>query len=276
MASISNSFGALDALLEYRRNDLAKQSTSGRLSSGERISRSAEDVVDLKRSESLRSEIGGLRQVKRVNFDAVNTIQIADGTLEEAINVLTRIVELGTRSASDSLGPDNSNAKQANDNEYQELIAQLDQLNDSVDVNGLPLFGTGLSYPVNLDVDVTGGADQVTITTNPIDQTTLALNGTDLLTTVNADVVIANASAAIDSLGRQRGSLGAVEERLIANIDAVDERMLALQEEESRIRDTDIAEETIALTKADLGLQANIAVLAQANLTTESVFQLIG
>ena len=276
MASISNLFRASDALVEFRRNEFAKQQVSTRLSSGERISRSVEDVVDLNRSEGLRSEISAIRQVKRGNFDAVNSLQIADGTLAEAVNILTRIVELGTRSASDSLGPDNALAKQANDNEYQELIAQLDELNDTVDINGTPLFGTGLTTTVNLDVDVTGGADQLTITTTPFDAVTLALNGTDLLTTANADIVIANASVAIDSLGRQRGMLGAFEKRLIDNIDALDERMLALQDEESRIRDTDVARETIEMTMADLGIQSNIAVMAQANLTTESVFQLIG
>jgi len=275
MVAIATQYRALDALVNFRQAEEDKAKVLERLGSGERISRSVEDIVDLDRSDSMRADMRALRQVKRGNFDAVNTLQLIDEHLQEATDILTRVSELATRSASDTQGPDGSNAKQANDQEFQELVANLDQLNQSVDFNGTLLFDVGFSYTVNLNSEVTGAADQVAFTTTPIDAATLGIGGTDLLTSANADAVIAAASTAIDDLSRLRGGLGAVQKRLIDNMDQIDTEVLSLQEEESRIRDADVAEETVNLTRADLLIQSNVAVMAQANLTRESVFQLI-
>ncbi|MDJ0836984.1 MAG: flagellin [Acidobacteriota bacterium] len=276
MASVATNFRAFDALVQFNRVDEGINKSLSKLSSGVRLEKSADDVVDFNTSDNIRAEIRELRSLRRANFDGTSVIQLADGTLQEATNILTRIIELGMRSATGTLGADNSFSKQANDAEYQDLLAELDQLNERANFNDLQLFGTGLSYPVNLEPALAaGGSDQVTITTTPFDTTTLGLAGTDLLTTANGDVVLAAAEAAIDNLSRQRGQLGAIQKRLIDNMDTLDIRVANLQEQESRLRDTDIATETVQLTRLQLQSQSNVSVMAQANLTSEAVFQLL-
>jgi len=272
MASISTEFRAIDALVNFKRTEQALARSGNRLSTGNRLEKSSDDIADFHTSNNDISEIKALRQVRRGNFEGINTIQIADGSLEEGINILTRIAEISTRSASDTLGGDNTPGKQANDVEFQELVAALDQLNNETRFNGTQLFGpTGLAFPVNMD----GNSQNMTVTTTPIDSTTHGLAGTDILTTATASVVLTTATAAIESFSRQRGNLGTAQKRLVDNMDFLDRRIGDMQEQQSRLRDTNLADETVAVTQYQLQNQSNVAVISQANLSSEAVFQLL-
>ncbi len=80
---------------------------------------------------------------------------------------------------------------------------------------------------------------------------------------------------AIDKVSEQRASLGAVQNRLehtIANLDNVVENTEAA---ESRIRDTDMADEMVEFSKNNILQQAGQAMLAQANQSTQGVMQLL-
>lgn len=277
MTSVATNFRAFDALVNFQRIERESAQSFDRLSSGERLRKAADDVIDFSTSQGIRSEVQSLRAVKRQNFEGVSVIQVADRNLEEGINILQRIVELGTRSASDTQGADGSNAKIANDDEFQELVTELDFLNENVRFNDTQVFGTGLSYQLSMNTTRgTNSADRVTVATQPIDSTTLGLNALDITTTAGANVAIANAVAAIESLAAQRGSLSVVGSRITENMNYVDQKIGYLLEQESRIRDTDIAQEATTSARLQLETQTNTAAMAQANLTRESVFQLIG
>ncbi len=152
------------------------------------------------------------------------------------------------------------------------MVEALDQINNETRFNGTQLFGpAGLSFSVNMD----GNNQNLTISTTPIDSTTQGLAGTDILTTVTASAVLATTTTAIESLSRQRGNLGTFQKRLVDNMDFVDQRIGDMQEQQSKIRDTDLATETVSLTQSQLQSQSNIAVIGQANLSSEAVFQLL-
>ena len=81
--------------------------------------------------------------------------------------------------------------------------------------------------------------------------------------------------AAINQVSSTRGDLGAVQNRLehtINNLSVTTENMTAA---ESRIRDTDMAEEMMAYTKNNILIQASQAMLAQANQIPQGVLQLL-
>ena len=72
-----------------------------------------------------------------------------------------------------------------------------------------------------------------------------------------------------------RASLGATQNRLehtIANLDNISENTTTA---ESRIRDTDMAEEMVAYSKNNILVQAGQSVLAQANQNTQGVLSLL-
>ena len=82
-------------------------------------------------------------------------------------------------------------------------------------------------------------------------------------------------SDAISKVSKQRSELGAVQNRLehtIANLDNVVENTTSA---ESRIRDTDMAEEMVEYSKNNILAQAGQSMLAQANQSTQGVLSLL-
>ena len=107
--------------------------------------------------------------------------------------------------------------------------------------------------------------------------------GGQLQTMQNADVTTVDASyrtinlvdAALDTINAQRAAYGALQSRFentITNLQVSSENMSAAR---SRIRDTDFAEETAELTRAQILQQAGTAMLSQANALPQQVLQLL-
>ena len=97
----------------------------------------------------------------------------------------------------------------------------------------------------------------------------------DLATQSSAQKATTTIDAAIKKVSAQRSKLGAVQNRLehtIANLDTASENT---QTSESRIRDTDMAEEMVAYSKNNILLQAGQSMLAQANQSNQGVLSLL-
>ena len=100
-------------------------------------------------------------------------------------------------------------------------------------------------------------------------------NKVDLATQDGAQKATTTIDAAIKKVSEQRSKLGAVQNRLehtIANLDTASENT---QTSESRIRDTDMAEEMVAYSKNNILLQAGQSMLAQANQSNQGVLSLL-
>ena len=100
-------------------------------------------------------------------------------------------------------------------------------------------------------------------------------NKVDLATQAGAQKATTTIDAAIKKVSAQRSKLGAVQNRLehtIANLDTASENT---QTSESRIRDTDMAEEMVAYSKNNILLQAGQSMLAQANQSNQGVLSLL-
>ncbi len=276
MVAISGSFGSFNALMNLKKSEEGRDNTILRLSNGERIQRVEEDVSGMSISNNLRSEIKALRETRRAHFDGISSIQLADGQLEEVSTVLARISELATQAASTTHGTDNGLNKQALDVEYQQLLADIDQLNSNLRFNEITLFGsTGSTLLVNTDPDVTQASDQISITFSSFSTSALGMAGTDVLTTSSASTVLITAATALDAISRQRGRLGAMQKRLELNLGELGTRMEHLQAIETGIRETNIPEETVNLTKFDILNRSSLSVLAQTGLEPDRVFQLL-
>ena len=96
----------------------------------------------------------------------------------------------------------------------------------------------------------------------------------------NADKAVDTISDAIKKVSKQRSALGAVQNRLehtISNLDNVVENTTSenTQAAESRIRDTDMAEEMVSYSKNNILMQAGQSMLAQANQQNQGVLSLL-
>ena len=100
-------------------------------------------------------------------------------------------------------------------------------------------------------------------------------NKVDLSTQAGAQKATDTIDAAIKKVSAQRGRMGAIQNRLEHTISNLDTAAENTQTAESRIRDTDMAEEMVEYSKNNILAQAGQSMLAQANQSTQGVLSLL-
>ena len=245
--------------------------SSEKLSSGYRINRAADDAAGLTISEKMRSQIRGLNKASANAQDGVSLIQVAEGALNEAHSILQRMNELATQAANDT---NTSLDRSAISAEIEALKEEVTRIGNTTQFNDQNLLDGTFSQK-NLQV---GAKENQTIGITINDMRTSAL--TDLAAiSVSSHSDAASAMTtiqnAINSVSTQRSNLGAIQNRLehtIANLDNIEENTQAA---ESRLRDTDMAEEMVEYSKNQILAQAGQSMLAQANTATQGVLSLL-
>lgn len=247
-----------------------------KLSSGERITRAADDAAGLAISENLKAQIRGFRQAKRNANDAVSLIQVAEGGLNEISNIVIRLRELSVQAASDTVG---ETERGFSDIEFQKLKDEIDRLAKGSNFNGVKLLdGSGgiMEFQVGINNDPT--LDRLYYDGNFADATlgSLGLTAENIQTKEGAQTVLKKLDDSLVQINGMRSNLGAMQNRLTSAVNSLsiaDENMSAAK---SRIRDVDVAEETAAMAKNNILVQAGVSVLAQANQSTNAALKLIG
>lgn len=108
-----------------------------KLSSGFDVNRAADDAASLAVSEKMRAIIAGLDQgVDNVN-DGISYIHSVDGASQHIHNILNRLTTLANQASN---GIYDVVDREAIDLEYQDLLDEIDQMTDTMDFNGIPLF----------------------------------------------------------------------------------------------------------------------------------------
>jgi len=95
-------------------------------------------------------------------------------------------------------------------------------------------------------------------------------------TVEDANLTIGALDTALKAVNRQRADLGAYQNRFEIAAQGVAVASENMQAAESRIRDVNMASEMVEFTRDSILNQAGIAMLAQANVRTQSVLQLLG
>ena len=115
---INTNISSLSAQRSLGKSNAASQSTLAKLSSGTRITKSADDAAGLAISEKLKATIRSSQQADRNANDGISMVQTAEGSLDEVSSMLTRLRELSIQSASDTVG---DTERSFTDMEYQNL-----------------------------------------------------------------------------------------------------------------------------------------------------------
>jgi flagellin len=247
-----------------------------KLSSGFRINRAADDASGLVRSEGLRAEIGGTKQAIRNAQDGISFVQTAEGALNEVHAILQRVRDLAVSAANST---SDGVAEQA---EVDELLAELGAIGGRTTFAGGAVFGnysgSGGAKVFHVGAGA-GAANQLSITSDLqigiSGSGFLAVNLSALDLTTDADAAITAVDTAIGNTSTARSELGATQNRLesaVRNLSVAAENLSAA---ESRIRDTDMAQEMVSFTRSQILQQAGTAMLAQANQVPQTVLSLL-
>jgi flagellin len=244
-----------------------------RLSTGLRISSAADDAAGLAISERLRSQVRSLEQARRNASDGISLMQTAEGALNEVSSILIRLRELAIQSSNGSV---NGQDKETLDQEFQNLVNEVDRIGRSTEFSGIKLLdGSATSVTFQVGLGTTSGIDQLDVTLSPALSTSLSLNSLDIGSGGATSTAITSIDTAINSVSSLRGTLGAVQNRLAITINNLAISTENLTSAESRIRDVDVAYETAQLTRNNILQQASISVLSQANSQPQSALQLL-
>ncbi|MGN1167896.1 MAG: flagellin [Lachnospiraceae bacterium] len=237
--------------------------SSEKLSSGYRINRAADDAAGLSISEKMRKQIRGLDRASTNAQDGISAVQTAEGALQEVHSMLQRASELCVQAAN---GTNASKDIQAISNELTELKAEIERIASTTDFNGKKLL-SGSS--VNIFTGYKADTTDITINTYTL---TTALGS---ITAGTAKTMLTTISNEIQNVSDQRSKYGAVQNRLEHTVDNLDNIVENVTAAESRIRDTDMADEMVKYSKNNILTQAGQSMLAQANQSTQGVLSLL-
>lgn len=243
-----------------------------RLSSGLRITRAADDAAGLGLSESLRAQIRSINQSVRNSSDGISLTQIADGAASTIGNLLSRLRELSSQSASGTVG---NTERSYIDQEFVALRSEIDRIAQVTEFNGQALTsGSTISFSIAIGFR-SGAGNSLSLDLNDITTTSLGISSVNVSTSANATSALANIDNAISAIATARAEYGSIQNRFeatIANLQVTSENLTAA---ESRIRDADVAHETSVFTKNQILVQTGISVLAQANNLPQQALALL-
>jgi flagellin len=222
--------------------------------------------------------VSSMKVATRNAQDGISLAQTAEGQYDEVANMLRRMRDLAMQSLN---GTNDTIARTALDSEFTQLKAQIDQIGANSrfgDVNlfvgaGSTNFQSGVTFQVGFAT-----ADTIVMSFSALDTGTVAsatLNTNTIATFASATAALGLIDAAIDTVSASRGRLGAFSNRLESTVRALGVTMENLAASESRIRDTDMAEETTLFTRNQILQQSGTAMLAQAQQAPQSILSLL-
>ncbi|MEB2344431.1 MAG: flagellin [Deltaproteobacteria bacterium] len=245
-----------------------------RLSSGLRITRASDDAAGLAISERFRAEIRSLSQAQRNANDGVSMLQIAEGALNETSGILIRLRELSIQSANGTLG---SGERTTLNDEFQALVGEISRIAAVTEFNGTQVLNGGSSVSVTFQIGTNNTAnDRITVTGVDATASGVGVSGLSITSASGAQAALSAIDSAIDTVSNLRAQFGAAQNRLESAIRSIAVAVENTTAAESRIRDVDVASETAEMTRNQVLQQAGVAVLAQANVSTQAALRLLG
>jgi flagellin len=284
---INHNMSAINAnrSLKFRHWEVDK--STARLASGMRINNAGDDPSGLAVSEKMRTQIQGLRQAERNTEDGMSFLQTVDGFLNQQTNILQRIRVLAVQSAngiyhnldrqliqvevSALVDEIDRIASQAEFNKFKLLLGDFAQTNPSSSMwfqvganmyQRIRVFvGTMTSQGLGISLGMTHGSGRIL---------------TNLSTATGATRAIGTLDDALHKIAKLRADVGAYSNRMEFAAKGLMNAYENIQSSESRIRDADMAETFVELTKDTILTQSSTSMLAQANMRSRLVLQLLG
>ena len=301
---VLNNIAATYAANNLSNTQASLQNVLTQLSSGSRINSGADDAAGLSLANGLQANQSALTQSASNVSLGVGLLQTADGALSQVNNLLNRAVTLATEAGNGTLNTAQSGAA---NQEYQSILAEINNIGSATTYNGQAVFGaattpasfsiytsdgtaTGTSTDTlsiaalsSAKVGDSGGtiasgagnAITYTVGTSTDLSTTSLTGATTALATANAQAALTAITAAISGVAGQRGYLGSQINTLnsIASVETTQSENLASAS--NSIMATDYTKATSELSKYQILTQTGISALAQANSTQQAVTKLL-
>ena len=271
---IQHNIAAINSYRNLSINQNALSKNLEKLSSGYKINRAGDDAAGLAISETMRSQINGLNQAVNNANDAIGLIQTAEGAMTETHSMLQRMKTLTTQAAN---GTYTETARKNIKAEIDALNKEITRIATTTEFNGeKPLSpdkaGKALTFFIGASADKTNA---MTVGQQIMTAKALTIEGIVVDNTTNAFKAMKSVDAAIEKVSSYRATLGAAQNRLEHTVNNLKVTSENITSAESRIRDTDMADEVTAYTKNNILLQAAQSMLSQSNAMPQGVLSML-
>jgi flagellin len=272
---VNTNISALEAQRPLKKVARETEESYSRLSSGERITKAADDAAGLAISEKLKAEIRSSHQANRNANDGISLVQVAEGALSESSSLLARLRELAIQSASDTV---TDTERSMTEGEYQALKNELQRISQSTQFNGKKLLdGHGAQLDFQVGVGDHGSEDVISYSSRNMnsDLDALGVGQISVRSKTEAQNSLGQIDRAIDKISAQRSQLGSIQNRLAtssSNLSIYTENMSSAN---NRIRDTDYAVEAANAARNTVIRNTSTAVAAQANISGQTALKLL-
>ena len=209
----------------------------------------------------------------------VKDLLTKDGQLDNTAidEVITRITDAGKGSNLFTIGNNGNNqitlqSKTGLNSATYATLDTADEIKKQVAVNAPTQPGKALTLQIG---DTSDSFNRLSVSIQDMHVDSLGIEDLDISTQAGAQSAVDKIKAAINTVSSVRGTLGATQNRLDHTINNLSVMTENIQDAESTIRDTDVADEMMAYTKNNILIQSAQAMLAQANQVPQGVLQLL-
>lgn len=242
------------------------QSSSGKLSSGQRVRTASDDAASLSIGTQLKTKERSTLQAMRNTTDAISAFQVAEGSFNELSGMVSRLRELSVQAASDHV---DDNQRQMIDYEYMQLRHEMERIAESTQFNGQQLLRVGVNDPTkDFQIGVgSGNGSQLSVSSEEmtVNEFKLDLVDSHVRTKYDAQLNLGYLEKAVEKLSSQRAYLGSIQTRLAHVNSTLETDRLNTSASASRIMDADLAYEAANNFKTKMQMNSATSVLTQAN-----------
>ncbi len=292
---VNHNISSIFANRQLKARDFELNSNIEKLSSGVRINRAGDDASGLAVSEKMRGQISGLHQGMRNTEDAISFLQTTEGYLDETTSILQRMRELSVQAGN---GIYSDQDRTLINVEMSQLVSEVERIANHAQFNGMNLLtgrfeapetaASGASATVanqtaGLWFHIGANMDQrVQVFVGNMNAQSLGLvtaEGNKVISASNVDTAnraVGLIDKALEKVVKQRTDLGSYQNRFEKLYKGLYVAYENTQAAESRIRDTDMAEQMSDYVKNQILAQSNVSMIAQANLKPQLVLRLLG
>jgi flagellin len=263
------------AIRHHGKTSNKLEANARKLSGGSRIVKASDDAAGLSIVSKSNANTRSKQMANRNTNDAISIVQVMEGRLTGMSSSLVRIRELAIAASS---GTYSDTERAMHNKEAQELLKEIDRVNDSTRFNGRNLFS---GKEGSLDIQVDSGSkkeNRIRIDLNRMAHSTHALGVKDASfdTQHRARLSLAKIDHAIKEVSSSIAFLASVHKRFEHAVSKGGNDVINSKYAQSKVADTDYANETAKKVKNTILESAQTSVMTQANNLGSNYLKLLG
>jgi flagellin len=275
---LRTNMAAIRSINNLNRTQSSLSTSLGKISSGLRINKAADDAAGLSVASRMNSDLTSLKQAMRNTNDGISMIQTAEGGLSELHNILVRMRELSVQASNETYS---TTDRTMISTELTQLKDEYVRIASTANFNRVSILkGTDTAF--NIQVGIHDNADnRININLASLNSTMGAV-GLSFAAGVassghigNAQTNISTIDVALTAIATRRARLGAIQNRLEYALSEATNYSENLSSSQSQIMDVDYASESADMTKYQIQQQAGVAALSQAKAISQSIMSLL-